>query len=249
VSGLQGAFARKQALRERVWQQLQDGGAARFPGAWGRIPNFVGAEAAAERLASSPAWRQASVVKVNPDAPQLPVRAQALAEGKLLYMAVPRLATSRPFLALDPARVGPPRQAVSIRGAARRGVAVSLDEMEKVDLVVCGSVAVNRQGARLGKGGGYSDLEFALLMESGRIGSDTALATTVHQLQVLDEELPETQHDFRVEIIVTPEVTETPPSARRPRGIIWEDLDARKVDAVPVLAEMARERARRRRPG
>jgi len=236
------AFERKQAVRERVWQTLQDRGAARFPGAWGRIPNFAGAEAAAERLASSPAWRRAAVVKVNPDAPQLPVRARALADGKLLYMAVPRLAAERPFLALDPAQVGPPRQAASIRGAARRGVPVRIGEMEPVDLVVCGSVAVNRSGARVGKGGGYSDLEFALLVEAGRIRERTALATTVHDLQLLDEDLPETDHDFRVGLIVTPGATVTAEEARRPPGVLWSHLDADKVDAVPVLREMARNR-------
>ena len=42
-----------------------------------------------------------------------------------------------------------------------------------MDLVICGSVAVNRQGARVGKGGGFADLEFALLVEAGLIGTDT----------------------------------------------------------------------------
>jgi 5-formyltetrahydrofolate cyclo-ligase len=240
MSELQQALARKQAIRERVWRRLEEGGAARFPGAWGRIPNFTGAEAAAERLAATPAWRRASVIKVNPDAPQLPVRARALADGKLLYMAVPRLASPRPFLALDPARVGPPRQAASIRGAARKGVPVGLEEMSKVDLVVCGSVAVSRGGVRLGKGGGYSDLEFALLVEAGRVDKETCLATTVHPLQVLDEELPETDHDFRVDLVVTPVETIVAGSARRPSGILWEHLDPDKVDAVPVLSELAR---------
>jgi NAD(P)-dependent dehydrogenase (short-subunit alcohol dehydrogenase family) len=35
--------------------------------------------------------------------------------------------------------------------------------MRPVNLVVCGSVAVNRRGVRLGKGAGYSDIEVALL--------------------------------------------------------------------------------------
>ncbi|MBJ7599684.1 5-formyltetrahydrofolate cyclo-ligase [Candidatus Nephthysia bennettiae] len=242
MSELEQALARKQAVRERVWRRLEEEGAARFPGAWGRIPNFAGAAAAAKRLAASPAWREASVIKANPDAPQLPVRALALADGKLLYMAVPRLASSRPFLALDPGQVGPPRQAASIRGAAHRGVFVGLEEMRKVDLVVCGSVAVTRAGARLGKGGGYSDLEFALLVEAGRIDARTSLATTVHQLQVLDEELPETDHDFRVDLVVTPVETIVGGSGRRPAGILWEHLDPDKVDEVPVLRELARAR-------
>jgi 5-formyltetrahydrofolate cyclo-ligase len=239
VSGAEAAFARKQAVRELVWRRLQEHAAARFPGAWGRIPNFVGAEAAAERLAASPDWQRASVVKVNPDSPQLPVRARALADGKLLYMAVPRLASARPFLALDPSRVGPPRRAVSIRAAERLGAPVTVEEMESVDLVVCGSVAVNRLGARLGKGGGYSDLEFALLLEAGRIGEGTRLATTTHELQVLDAELPETDHDFRVDLVFTPERTIRAPLAGRPPGIIWKHLGSEKIQAVPALREMA----------
>jgi 5-formyltetrahydrofolate cyclo-ligase len=232
-------FARKQAVRERIWRRLEDQGAARFPGARGRIPNFVGAQAAADRLATSPAWQHAAVVKVNPDAPQLPVRARALADGKLLYMAVPRLATAKPFLRLDPTRVGRPRAAASIKGAARLGTPVTLGDMEKIDLVICGSVAVNRAGARVGKGGGYSDLEFALLLESSRLDGSTVLATTVHPLQLEDEELPETYHDFRVDLIVTPTDTVTVRAPKRPPGLIWEHLAPDMLEAIPVLRELA----------
>jgi hypothetical protein len=70
---------------------------AGFPGAKGRIPNFAGAPLTAARLASLPPWRAARVVKANPDAPQLPVRARALVDGKLLYMAVPSLTDERPL--------------------------------------------------------------------------------------------------------------------------------------------------------
>ena len=65
---------------------------ARFPGAEGRIPNFTGAEAAAERLRALPAWETAATLKANPDSAQLPVRQRALEDGKTVYMAVPRLA-------------------------------------------------------------------------------------------------------------------------------------------------------------
>ena len=73
-----------------------------------------------------------------------------------------------------------------------------------MDLVVVGSVAVNRRGTRLGKGAGYSDIEIALLQEAGRIGPSTVIVTTVHPLQVIDEPIPETEHDFSVDLIVTP---------------------------------------------
>ncbi len=65
--------------------------------------------------------------------------------------------------------------------------------MRPVDLVVCGSVAVDRRGARLAKGAGYSDIELALLQEAGLIRPQTTIATTVHALQVIDEDLPEAE--------------------------------------------------------
>jgi len=37
-----------------------------------------------------------------------------------------------------------------------------------LDAIVCGSVAVRRDGRRCGKGEGYSDLEFAILRELGQ---------------------------------------------------------------------------------
>ena len=87
-------------MREEIWRALTVNKAARFPGAQGRIPNFIGAEAAARHLATWPAWQQAMALKCNPDAPQRSVRYAALQAGKILYMAVPRLRELTPFIAL-----------------------------------------------------------------------------------------------------------------------------------------------------
>ena len=110
------------------------------------------------------------------------------------------------------------------------------------DLVVCGSVAVNREGARIGKGGGFSDLEVAFLVEAGVIRPDTVLATTVHPRQVVNEPLPETVHDFRVDLIVTPEEAIWCAEPHRPPGILWEHLDQGKIAEVPALAALAARR-------
>jgi 5-formyltetrahydrofolate cyclo-ligase len=219
----------KQRVRERIWRALQDGGAARFPGTRGRIPNFRGAEAAAERLAELPEWEEAAVVKSNPDAPQLPVRRNARRDGKTLYMAVPRLAEDAPFVRVE----GDP----TIKKALAEGTPARVEELGHVDLVVCGTVAVNRAGVRIGKGGGYSDIEFGLLVEAGLVDDSTTIVTTVHPLQLLDEDLPETTHDFRVDIIVTPDEIVRTGAHHRPPGIIWEHLDDETIDAIPVLAE------------
>ncbi len=228
----------KQTLREEVWARLGASGAARFPGAEGRIPNFVGAEEAAARLAATPEWQRAEIVKANPDSPQWPARARALEDGKVVYMAVPRLREPCPFWRLDPATLTvPPRRACSIKGAAAHGRPARLDEMPPVDLVVCGSVAVDRDGARLGKGGGYSDLEFALGVEAGLVGDWTTVVTTVHPLQILATgRIPVTAHDFSLDLIVTPDAAL--PVRRRspsPEGILWERLTEQQITAIPAL--------------
>ena len=179
------------------------------------------------------------MIKANPDLPQLPARARALAGGKRLYMAVPRLAAERPFVLLDPAELDvPPRRAASIRGALEHGRPVAIEEMERVDLVVCGTVAVNRAGVRVGKGGGFSDLEFGMLVEAGLVDAATLLTTTVHPAQVLDGDLPETAHDFRVDLVVTPERAIRTGATGRPPGILWDHLDQAKIAEVPVLARL-----------
>jgi 5-formyltetrahydrofolate cyclo-ligase len=231
----------KQAWREKIWGELERSGAALFPGARGRIPNFVGAEESARLLAEQPEWTAAKTIKANPDSPQRFVRELALKHGKRVYMAVPRLRQERCFIELDPDDLGSKiPAAASIRGAFHLGRPIGVQEMPPIDLVVAGSVAVGRRGVRIGKGGGYSDLEYALGRELGFVRTDTPVATTVHSLQVVDDELPRTDHDFDVDLIVTPELVIRPPQpVRKSPGIIWTEPSAARLAGIPVLARMA----------
>ena len=181
-------------------------------------------------------WRAAKLIKSNPDAPQRYVRLRALREGKIVYMAVPRLREAKCFWELDPRRLRDLRAAASIQGAAKAGRAVDPRELPHIDLVVAGSVAVARNGARLGKGGGYSDLEYALGHAVGCIDDRTRIATTVHPLQIVRGSLPETAHDFRVDLIVTPEgALRVRRSRSQPKGIIAADLTDEIRENVPAL--------------
>ncbi|WP_414503821.1 5-formyltetrahydrofolate cyclo-ligase [Streptomyces sp. NEAU-L66] len=223
----------KQAIRERVWARLEP----THGDVTGRIPSFIGADSAAARLAEHLVWQTASVIKAVPDKAQLPVRARALGEGKRIYMASPKLATENPFYLLDPENLSiPPIEAAERRTAAKVAQPVGVHEMPVVDLIVCGSVAVNSKGVRLGKGAGYSDIEVALLQEAGLIGPHTLIATTVHPLQVVKEVLPESEHDFRVDLIITPDETIECPPHPRPPGIFWERLTPASIAAIPALA-------------
>jgi 5-formyltetrahydrofolate cyclo-ligase len=241
AGGPADVLAAKAALRQEVWSVMRAARVARFPGAEGRIPNFTGAEAAAERLRARPEWQAASTLKANPDSAQLPVRQRALEDGKTVYMAVPRLAGPEPFFALDPDHLSePPRKAASIGGAVRSARRVTLAELTPVDLVVMGCVAAAEDGARLGKGGGFADLEYALATAAGLVGPHTTCVTTVHELQVLPAgTIPLTDHDVPVDFIVTPERVidcRSRLGTRPAVAIRWDDLTEEKIAAIPLLA-------------
>jgi len=172
--------------------------------------------------------------------PQRPVRELALSQGKVLYMAVPRLRSENPFLELDPSRLrGRFREASTIRGAFRLGRPVSPEEMDPIGLIVAGSVAVTEQGARLGKGGGYSDLEYAIGREVGIIDEKTPVVTTVHRLQVVSNDIEMKIHDLPIDFIVTPEeVIVTPSQFPKPEGIYWEILEEERLKSIPVLTRL-----------
>lgn len=228
--------AAKQDIRERVWSLLEERGVVEGS-VHGTIPDFAGTERAADRLRSLEEWSRAGVVKAVPDRAQLPVRTYALIDSKLLYMAVPRMSTPEPFYELDPTKLTTsPADAATSSGAARVAPTVAPAHMRPVDLVVCGSVAVNQAGARLGKGAGYSDIEFALLHEAGLVSDASTVVTTVHDLQVIDGAIPEQSHDFPVDVIVTPTRAIRCPRRPRPTGILLGEIDEEVALAIPAIA-------------
>ena len=230
----------KHAIREAMWTALEQAAVVRGRSVHDKIPAFYGADEAAQRVCSLDGWQAARGIKSNPDQPQRPLRQRALEEGKTVYMAVPRLRQEQCFVELDPSVIdSPPAKAATISGAFRCGKLVTVEEMRAVDLVVSGSVAVNRSGARVGKGGGYADLEYALAAAAGIVKPTTPVVTTVHAMQVLDEELPFTHHDVPIDFVATPEeLIRCSGEMPRPSGIYWDDLDEVKIAQITVLQKM-----------
>jgi 5-formyltetrahydrofolate cyclo-ligase len=236
---MKGLKSEKDAVRKRIWAFMEEKGVSRFPKpAYGRIPNFEGAEEAAEKLFNQPEYGGAEVVKVNPDAPQHSVRAKVLSDGKVLIIPTPRLKSG--FLLLDPRRISSRMhaEASTIRGSFRYGRICPLDEMPKIDLIVVGSVAVSRDGVRLGKGGGYGEIEYAVLREIGSVGEETPIFTTVHDVQIVDH-LPKEEHDLVVDVILTPtRILRTENKQEKPKGILWEKITAYQLREMPILSEL-----------
>ncbi|KAE9446745.1 hypothetical protein C3L33_21347, partial [Rhododendron williamsianum] len=160
----------KWAIRKRVWDTMEANNVARFPRpVHHRIPNFVGASAAANKC-----------VKVNPDSPQKQVRLLTLEGGKTLLTPQPRLRTG--FFSIVESHMLTPstlNEACTSVGVAKYGRPIGLDEKIKVDLIVIGSVAVDpNTGARLGKGEGFAELEYGMLRYMGAIDDSTPVVTS-----------------------------------------------------------------------
>lgn len=235
-----GRHQGKDALREEIWAALKRT-AASPSDPFGHIPDFVGSDRAAERLAALPIWQAARVIKCNPDKAQAPVRLRALRDGKLLYMAVPRLIDARCFVELSAELLRikgvDPAEAAPWQGALEHGRLVAFEEMVPIDIVVTGCVAVTRNGGRTGKGAGFADLELGMLRTLHLLRPGTPIITTVHPLQVVDDaRVPMQRHDSALDWIVTPdEVIETHTPYPQPGGIDWDAVQPDQYASIPAL--------------
>ncbi|XP_032468195.1 methenyltetrahydrofolate synthase domain-containing protein isoform X4 [Phocoena sinus] len=207
-----------------------------------RIPNFKGASRAAEHFPRLQAFKMARTIKVNPDAPQKNARFLVLNSKKTLLVPTPRLRTGL-FNKITP----PPgatkdvlRKCATSQGVKNYSTPVGLDSRVLVDLVVVGSVAVSEKGWRIGKGEGYADLEYAMMVSMGAVSQGTPVVTIVHDCQVVD--IPETlleDHDLTVDYILTPtRVITTGCERPKPTGIVWSKISCEMMGKMPVLRSL-----------
>ncbi|KDP36591.1 hypothetical protein JCGZ_08358 [Jatropha curcas] len=239
----------KWVIRKRIWDLMEARNFAQNPRpVHHRIPNFVGASAAANNLARLEVFQNAGCVKVNPDSPQKQVRFLTL---------------SGFFSVLESNMLSPNtiNEACTSVGVAKYGRPIGLDEKIKVDLIVIGSVAVDpKTGARLGKGEapknftcqvctvsnavqGFAELEYGMLRYMGAIDDSTPVVTSVHDCQIVDDIPVEKMliHDVPVDIICTPtQVIFTNTTISKPQGIYWEKLSPEKLGQIRILRELKR---------
>lgn len=241
-TGDRGAW--KWKIRQRIWDYMEENDIAANPRpVHHRIPNFVQSELTAKQVAALPEFQSAKWVKVNPDSPQAEVRATVLRSGKMLLVPQPRLRTGF-FSLLDPQKIPPEkyRYACTQAGVVEYGQPIDLDADIKVDMVIIGSVAVNpANGARLGKGEGFAELEYGMLRLMGAIDDDTPVVSCIHDCQLVDD-IPAEKllcHDVPVDIICTPSQTiRVPRILPKPKGIYWEKLSPQKLGSILILQKL-----------
>ena len=169
-----------------------------------------------------------------------------LDQRKELLVPTPRLRSGL-FNRLNPGEKSKAelKTLASNKGIDRSSVPVSLEDPVRIDVVVLGSVAVDRLGHRIGTGEGFADLEFALAASfsgaGGAVTEDNLVVTTVHDCQVFDS-LPEQMfqdHDVPVDVIVTPfNIIRVETKIKKPTTVIWDKLSEEKLKQIPLLNQL-----------
>ncbi|XP_034535954.1 methenyltetrahydrofolate synthase domain-containing protein isoform X3 [Notolabrus celidotus] len=235
--------ATKWDIRQKIWDYIEEKNLANFPRpVHNRIPNFKGAFTACNKVSELQVFSKTNEVKVDPDKTLEGVRMAALQARKTLLVPTPRLRTGL-FNKITPPQGATKEQlriCASAQGVKDFSVPVGLDAKVKVDLVVVGSVAVSEKGVRIGKGEGFADMEYGMMVSMGAVDESTVVVTVVHDCQVVDipEELRES-HDLTVDYILTPtRVIQTNCQSPKPLGIIWNKLNTEKLQKIPILKKL-----------
>ncbi|XP_058442970.1 methenyltetrahydrofolate synthase domain-containing protein [Malaya genurostris] len=234
----------KRTIRLETWQKIKDQKLSplrRFT-VFNKIPNFAGSEKAAELLGETEEFKKANSIKVNIDMAQEPIKLEVIKAHKTLFVP-PAQKSPNVYAKIkncdpDVLDLAVQKKIIKLQGAEDTFEEIGINGVEKLDMIVVGSCAVDRRGHRIGKGNGYVDLDVGILTYLGVITKDTVIVTTVHDVQLYDT-LPDNlfqSYDLPLDLIVTPtEVIRINKRLSRPTGIEWNLLSSRRLEIVPVL--------------
>lgn len=124
---------------------------------------------------------------MNVDRSQEPVKYQVVSNKKILYVPAAR-DSSALFSKInvpEDADETVLKKVIRINTLTEFGSDIEASTDMKLDMLVIGSVAVSRDGYRIGRGNGYVDLDFGILVQLGVVTEKTIIVTTVHDLQVI----------------------------------------------------------------
>lgn len=234
-------------VREKIWSKLKDVALpdSRFHLNFAEvIPDFVGSEAAIDRLVEQPFYETGQYAFVTPDNCLVDLRRRMLLAGKT--MVVSTYGIFGGFRLLEPSRVPPGQElfAAWLDGLDHFGRPISLAECAergRFDFMVTGASAVSLDGVRFGKGHGFFDIEWGIFTDMGIVDEKTPVAAAVHDVQVVEEKLYPSPTDILVDLIATPtRLIHVKDRAIRPRGINWDLLEPEYIERTPPLQELQR---------
>lgn len=169
-------------------------------------PDFPGSEVFPRVIMSLPFYKGDNPVYITPDNCGDHLRTHFIKEHRPL-MATVHIGLGYHFFAPGSVPAGQERFAGTLDGGLIFGANVDLEYLMRLprpDFYVTGCGAINRKGARWGKGHGYGDVHWAIFNEAGLVDQSTPVVVCTHDFCVVDDEIPLSDTDLTADWIITP---------------------------------------------
>ena len=215
----------KEAIRSAWMETLAENTAVEQ---WGR---------AAQKLRSLPEYRATNTVFAAPDRSLHQARINCLADGKNLVMPGPSI---REGFFLLPARSIAFRDipaAVTYKGLTEKGQLLKSTDIAglSVGLLLTDSLAVDRNGGRIGDGSGFFDLCCALLQELGGLRQEWSAMTFIREEHLSPDLLPQDEWDITMAGAITQAIIHTFDQHPQRPGIFWDALSKDRIKRIDPL--------------
>lgn len=200
---------------------------------WGKI---------AQKLRMLKTYQDAVTVFATPEPSLLQARINCLADGKNLIMPGPALIQGFYLITARSVAFRNIPAAVTFHGLERYGSLLRPGELVNLslELLITGSVVVDRRGGRIGEGKGFFDLSCALLQELGGLGQYWSAYSLVSETSISADTLPQDIWDIKLNGLVTPtEILSFAPTHEKPR-IYWKELPLNRVRKSNLLWQQFR---------
>lgn len=169
-------------------------------------PDFPGSEVFPRVIQSLPFYKGEGPVYITPDNCSDHLRSHFIEQRRPL-MSIVHIALGYHYFPPGCVPAGQERLAGTLDGGLIYGANVDLDYLRRLprpDFYVTGCGAINRKGARWGKGHGYGDVQWAIFTEAGLVDQSTPVIVCTHDYCLVDEEIPMSGTDLTADWIITP---------------------------------------------
>jgi 5-formyltetrahydrofolate cyclo-ligase len=202
---------------------------------------------AAERLRSLKIYQEADTVFATPDRSLHQARINCLVDGKNLAMPGPSI---REGFYLLPARSVPFKDlaaAVTYKGLPKNGQLLKITDIGNlsVNLLLTGSLTIDREGGRIADGNGFFDLCCALLQEFGGLQRNWAAMTFISEDHISLKLLPQDAWDIKIAGAISQVGIHTFDLLQQEPRIFWEMLTMDRMRRIDPLWKLYSEKRRK----
>ncbi|MGW8287483.1 MAG: 5-formyltetrahydrofolate cyclo-ligase [Desulfobulbales bacterium] len=195
---------------------------------WGKV---------AQKLRGLQIYRDAATIFATLDRSLHQARINCLVDGKNLIMPAPSIREGFYLLPSRSISFTDLPSAVTFKGLLKHGQLLKSLDIDKlfVMLLLTGSMAIDREGGRVGDGNGFFDLCCALLQEYKGLHPNWAAMTFVQEEQIFPKPLPQDPWDIQMGAAITQSSVHIFDQSPQKPSIFWDMLSKDRIKRIDPL--------------